>query len=152
MSMKFSNKIMPRPKKQKKPKLLLEHASVLLENWPPQSPDINIIENIWHILKLRVSQRCPKNLEELFNFAQEEFARVPNEFIKRLYDPIPKRLSLVFCFYCFLISLSKIEILKETFFEPFDRSSILLKHYCRYFWHCATLFIFCYFSKETEHL
>ena len=51
----------------------------ILENWPPNSPDINIIENVWSLLKKRVFQRHPKNIEELWAFRQEEFERIPLE-------------------------------------------------------------------------
>ncbi len=36
----------------------------LLE-WLPQSPDSNPIENLWYILKVKVQQRLPENLNEL---------------------------------------------------------------------------------------
>ena len=42
-----------------------ENGLEILENWPPNSPDINIIENVWSLLKKRVFQRHPKNIEEL---------------------------------------------------------------------------------------
>ena len=51
-----------------------ENGLEILENWPPNSPDINIIENVWSLLKKRVFQRHPKNIEELWAFCQEEFA------------------------------------------------------------------------------
>ena len=39
-------------------------------SWPPQSPDLNPIENIWDELERRVRKRSPlsKNETELFNF------------------------------------------------------------------------------------
>ena len=50
-----------------------------LENWPPNSPDINIIKNVWSLLKKRAFQRHPKIIEELSAFCQEEFERIPLE-------------------------------------------------------------------------
>ena len=67
----------------------------VLENWPPQSPDLNIIENIWSILKRKVMARNPKTIENLWQFSYEEFHRIPNEKIERLYDSIPRRLRAV---------------------------------------------------------
>ena len=42
-----------------------ENGLEILENWPPTSPDINIIENVWSLLKKSVFQRHSKNSEEL---------------------------------------------------------------------------------------
>ena len=48
-----------------------ENGLEIPENWPPNSPDINNIENVWSLLKKRVFQRHPKNIEELWSFCQE---------------------------------------------------------------------------------
>ena len=39
-----------------------------VENWPPQSLDLNPIENVWRILKQRVKRRKPTTKEELKRF------------------------------------------------------------------------------------
>ena len=39
-----------------------ENGLEILENWPPNSPDINIIENVWSLLKKRVFQRYSKSI------------------------------------------------------------------------------------------
>ena len=53
-----------------------ENGLEILENWPPNSPDINIIENVWSLPKKRVFQRHHKNIDELWECCQEEFERV----------------------------------------------------------------------------
>ena len=44
------------------------------------------------LLKKRVFQRHPKNIEEVWAFCQEEFERIPLEYIQNLYSSIPDRL------------------------------------------------------------
>jgi hypothetical protein len=42
------------------------HLNVL--EWPTQSPDLDLIENLWYDLKIAVNQRNPSNLKELEQF------------------------------------------------------------------------------------
>ena len=44
--------------------------------WPSQIPDLNLIENLWHDLKIAVHQRSPHNLTELDQFCVEEWANI----------------------------------------------------------------------------
>lgn len=46
-------------------KQLLQSNQINVMEWPPYSPDMNPIENIWAILKRKVEQRHPTNLEKL---------------------------------------------------------------------------------------
>ena len=71
-----------------------ENGFRILENWPPQSPDLNIIENVWSYLKRRVSKRNPKCLEELIRFSFQEFSKIPTVYIQKLYRSVPRRLQL----------------------------------------------------------
>ena len=66
-----------------------ENGLEVLESWPPNSPDINISLEC----AKRVFQRHPKNFEELWVFCQEEFERIPLEYIQNLYSSIPDRLN-----------------------------------------------------------
>ena len=72
-----------------------ENGLGILENCPPNSPDVNIIENDWSPLKKRVFQRHPENIEELWAFCQEEFERIPLKYIQNLYSSIPDRLNKI---------------------------------------------------------
>ena len=72
----------------------LENGVDVLDNWPPNSPDLNIIENMWSILKGRVAKRHPKTFEDLETFAFEEFNAIPDEYVQKLYKSIKIRLNL----------------------------------------------------------
>ena len=86
----------PCPNSQVTKTWMLENGIELLENWPPQSPDINIIENLWSYLKRKVSERCPRNVEELRRIVNEEFVKIPTGYIKKLYNSIPERLAQIY--------------------------------------------------------
>ena len=65
--------------------------------WPAQSPDLNIIENIWlHIKrKLQTSQANIVNKNDLFAEIQRVWERIELEPIRELYISIPDRLKNV---------------------------------------------------------
>jgi hypothetical protein len=65
----------------------------LLPNWPPNSPDLNPIENLWAILKRRVAERRPLGLENLMNVIQEEWDNLPDEMIYNLTASFKERLE-----------------------------------------------------------
>lgn len=67
----------------------------MLKNWPSQSADLSPIENLWDFLKGKVSERKPMNVEELWNITQEEFNLIPDDYIKKLYASMPRRVSAV---------------------------------------------------------
>jgi len=64
-------------------------------NFPSQSPDLNPIENFWSKLKLQVSNRNQKNLEELRTVVREEFYDMDRAYIFSLIHSMPSRLKAV---------------------------------------------------------
>jgi transposase len=73
----------------------LHEKGVTLLEWPPWSPDLNPIENLWHVLKARVYARFPQSMEELEQFIREEWEATELKFIARICRGMPRRLQLL---------------------------------------------------------
>jgi transposase len=72
----------------------IEEVGLNTMPWPPESPDMNIIEHFWAILKSRIKKRKPQpsNLNQLWLAAQEEWYSITKAEILRLFDSIPDRI------------------------------------------------------------
>lgn len=75
----------------------LENKSIVLLDWPSQSPDMNPIEHAWDELKDKMEQRVPKasNLNEVFEIAKEEWRNLPVQYFRDLICSMPERLKAV---------------------------------------------------------
>ena len=65
----------------------------LLLDWPANSPDISINENLWTILKRMMTERQPTSLSKLWDVAQQEWKNISTYTIKTLYDSLSKRIN-----------------------------------------------------------
>lgn len=74
---------------------LISKENVRTIAWPPNSPDLNIIENMWSIVQARVNKRVINNFEDFKVALEEEWNAVPLHEIRRLFDCIPNRLKQV---------------------------------------------------------
>jgi transposase len=63
--------------------------------WPAGSPDLNPIENLWGILKTNVAKRFPKTKLQLEQIAAEEWAKIPQEVVKKTIISLPNRITQV---------------------------------------------------------
>jgi transposase len=73
----------------------LHEKGVSLLEWPPWSPDLNPIENLWNVLKARVDARFPQTMEELEQCIREEWDATDLKFISRICRSMPRRLQLL---------------------------------------------------------
>lgn len=62
---------------------------------PPNSPDINVIENVWSIWKTKVAERGPNTRDELRTIAAQEWRNLPVETIRCLIRSMPDRLGAI---------------------------------------------------------
>jgi transposase len=69
-----------------------DHQIVTL-SWPSHSPDVNPIENLWALLKVKVAQRRPKTLEDLVNAIQNEWNELPSELAYNLMNSMESRVQ-----------------------------------------------------------
>src|SRR5260370_25710301 len=76
-------------------KAKIEKLGPNVMSWPPGSPDQNIIEHVWAILKNQIRNRRQKlkNLDELWVMAQEEWYVIPRDQIEALTDSVPRRID-----------------------------------------------------------
>lgn len=68
--------------------------------WPPHSPDLNPIENLWAILKMEVNDACcgdlsntKENRDHLWATVQRTWREIAADVIDRLVDSWPRRLK-----------------------------------------------------------
>ena len=73
--------------------LAMQKFTVL--KWPAKSPDLNIIEIVWSYVKQHLSQfdEDPEDLDELWRRVQEIWTNLPHDYIHRLYESMPDRIS-----------------------------------------------------------
>ena len=65
--------------------------------WPSSSPDLNSIENLWHILRSNIHKRKvqPRTSKALIEALQEEWGKIDMEIVRKLCLSMPRRLQAV---------------------------------------------------------
>jgi hypothetical protein len=64
-----------------------------IEDWPPRSPQLNPIENLWSMLARAVSDRGAASVQQLRNIVIEEFNKIEEEKIDNMVLDWKKRLK-----------------------------------------------------------
>lgn len=75
-------------------KFLKDLDQSLLE-WPPQSPDLNVIENVWAYIKKKIPCDVGRTEEATWNAIINAWNTMPTDFLKNLIDSMPRRLAEV---------------------------------------------------------
>ena len=69
----------------------MEKKRLNLMPWPARSPDLNPIENLWSWMDCTLQKSKPTNLVQLKTQMQELWNTVPQELIRKLIDPMPRK-------------------------------------------------------------
>lgn len=75
--------------------VLKELGITLLDDWPPYSPDLNIIEVIWAIMEARVEKVNPKSIDELKQTLIEVWENLDFKTINGLVSIMDDRIRIV---------------------------------------------------------
>ena len=75
---------------------VLSRSGLLRMIWPAQSPDLNHIENLWRLIKIRVSERRHRirTVEERKDAIKEEWERLTEDF-RKCVESMHNRCKLV---------------------------------------------------------
>ena len=67
-----------------------------MEDWPPESPDLNPIEALWHDMKLAVEKRGPRTATELELFCRDFWQqKVTVQYCRRYITHMQKTMRKV---------------------------------------------------------
>lgn len=73
----------------------LAKNNIKVMKWPPNSPDLNPIENMWSVLKQRVMMEHPKTIDALTRVAKKEWNLMSSQYLNSLYLWMSKRVNQV---------------------------------------------------------
>lgn len=63
-------------------------------DWPGNSPDLNPIENLWHIMALKINNKMPTSVKMLNEVLEEVwYKEISAEHLHNLVDSMPKRIN-----------------------------------------------------------
>ena len=72
-----------------------DHGIMYMDDWPPNSPDINIIENLWATLKKHISDMKISSANDLWNKCYNFWHSIPNKTINSLFSSLLGRIKAV---------------------------------------------------------
>jgi len=85
-----------RPHKAKVVKDWFTKYDIEVINWPPQSPDLNIIEDLWNMIKYKLRGRDFEDEEELWREILLLWNQITVEEVRSLYESLPRRINALY--------------------------------------------------------
>jgi transposase len=71
----------------------LKENGIRKVKWPPGSPDFNIIENLWALMKDKLQKSEPKTTEEWAQEIQKIWDNLDPDLLKSLFDSLKNRIE-----------------------------------------------------------
>ena len=65
------------------------------KDWPPNSPDLSPIENVWSYVQSKVNAKGCKTFEQFRQTVLDEVKGVPKQMLVHLFSSMPKRMAKV---------------------------------------------------------
>ncbi|KAI2667791.1 Transposable element Tc1 transposase [Labeo rohita] len=94
-SVKFPQSDLAPAHTAKSTKSWLNDHGVGVLDWPANSPDLNLIENLWGTVKRKMRNKKPKNADELKATVKETWASIPPQQCHRVIISMPRRIEAV---------------------------------------------------------
>ena len=64
-------------------------------DWCAQSPDANAIENVWSLIKRRISDKNLRTMDELWQAIRTQWRKLTREECERLIMSAPRRMRVI---------------------------------------------------------
>ncbi|KAL4467285.1 hypothetical protein ABPG72_016879 [Tetrahymena utriculariae] len=82
-----------RPHKKQNVQNWFQDRRIEVFNWPPQSPDMSIIEDIWNLIKRRIKGIAYSNVDDLWKDLLNVWQNITQEEVLNLYEGLPRRID-----------------------------------------------------------
>ncbi len=71
------------------------HKKIKYLDWPPRSPDLNPIENVWSVVKNKVARTRTKTSNEFIECIKNELDNIDMDFVRNVIKSMPDRIKKV---------------------------------------------------------